>query len=153
MKSCRNGHAKTSENTYIRKNGYTECRPCSREAARRYKKGIPGIISERSKEYYDRNREEILKRGNAYNKSPEGKNRYYLRKYDITYEEYLTKCEEQEHSCAICSETKPLVVDHSHETGKARGLLCFNCNTGLGYFSDSSETLKQAREYLKKGWL
>jgi hypothetical protein len=53
--------------------------------------------------------------------------------------------------CAICA--GPLDrphVDHDHETGKVRGILCFNCNAGLGKFKDSVEIADAATEYLRK---
>lgn len=42
-----------------------------------------------------------------------------------------------------------VAVDHSHKTGKFRGLLCNACNKGLGFFKDSSELLDKASAYLK----
>ena len=44
---------------------------------------------------------------------------------------------------------KRLTVDHNHETNTIRGLLCSNCNTGLGMFSDNPELLIAAAEYLE----
>ena len=64
------------------------------------------------------------------------------------------KTEKQNYCCAICkthSDLLPrnLAVDHCHTTGKVRGLLCTNCNIGLGMLKDSSEILNLAIKYLK----
>ncbi|HET7713537.1 MAG TPA: endonuclease domain-containing protein [Patescibacteria group bacterium] len=40
----------------------------------------------------------------------------------------------QEYHCAICDKEKPLVIDHDHDSGQVRGLLCRTCNTQLGWF-------------------
>lgn len=69
----------------------------------------------------------------------------------------------QEGKCAICgasfndlddARTNPkspasICVDHDHETGKLRALLCIACNTGLGHFYDSPERLEKAALYLR----
>jgi hypothetical protein len=77
------------------------------------------------------------------------------RKYDLSLEGYFALLEEQEGKCAICgnifcdSNERRLCVDHNHETGKVRGLLCFNCNTGLGKFNDDLGLLKKTIVYLE----
>lgn len=52
--------------------------------------------------------------------------------------------------CDICGgKTAKMAIDHDHGTGEVRGLLCGNCNTGLGLFGDDVDTLEKAIEYLK----
>jgi hypothetical protein len=82
------------------------------------------------------------------------------KKYGIAHEQYESLLEKQQKLCAICktpyagsyqdSKTKRFAVDHDHETGLVRGLLCSCCNTGLGQFKDSIERLKLAIEYLDR---
>lgn len=55
--------------------------------------------------------------------------------------------------CAICKTASPTHknkwhVDHDHQTGMVRGIVCGHCNAGLGYFRDSVESLRSAIEYL-----
>lgn len=62
---------------------------------------------------------------------------------------------EQEGRCAVCKRTEDEVgstlhLDHCHATGKLRGLLCADCNRGLGSFRDSPENLIAASEYLTR---
>jgi|TARA_R110000868_G_C10585372_1_gene739041 hypothetical protein len=73
---------------------------------------------------------------------------------DMTYEKYLIMLESQNESCAICGKHKDLFkrnldVDHNHETGIARGLLCTPCNSGIGKLQDSIDMLEKAINYLK----
>lgn len=61
----------------------------------------------------------------------------YLYKFGITYEDKLRMIERQDGKCAICKNAIGAVekcyLDHDHKTGKARGILCAKCNTGLSY--------------------
>jgi len=78
-------------------------------------------------------------------------NRARLHKYGLSQDDYNRMVWEQEDSCAICLDsTKKLVIDHDHKSGKVRGLLCGNCNSGLGFFGDSPRRLRTSIEYLKK---
>lgn len=57
--------------------------------------------------------------------------------------------------CAICQSPENgryahLSVDHNHDTGKIRGLLCNNCNRGIGLLKDDPKILEQAKEYIEK---
>jgi hypothetical protein len=83
----------------------------------------------------------------------EAKGKYLKNKYDLSLKEYEELFNIQCGVCIIChkppTEQKPfLVVDHDHETGKVRGLLCNNCNVALGLFGDVVENLRSAARYL-----
>ncbi len=73
-------------------------------------------------------------------------------RYGITQEQYECLLEAQSGRCAICEQLcltgRRLSVDHSHETSEVRGLLCGNCNRGLGMFKDLPERLAKAIIYL-----
>jgi hypothetical protein len=77
------------------------------------------------------------------------------KKYGITLEEKSALLEEQKGKCAICGTESPggrddkWHTDHCHTTGSVRGILCNNCNRGLGHFQDSVENLQAAISYLK----
>lgn len=75
-------------------------------------------------------------------------------KYGITVEQYESMFREQGGACAICGginlNGKRLFVDHNHETGAVRGLLCMNCNYLVGHGGDRKELLLRAAEYLDK---
>jgi hypothetical protein len=75
--------------------------------------------------------------------------------YGITLEQYDALLEEQGGVCAICGERpeKHLCVDHCHETGTVRGLLCKRCNFGLGYYKDDLRRTMGASAYLRRAQL
>lgn len=74
----------------------------------------------------------------------------HLKNYHGVDEDYYDKkLIEQNYSCAICGcMPKTLCIDHCHKSGNVRGLLCHNCNRGLGMFKDSETFLRLALEYL-----
>jgi hypothetical protein len=82
------------------------------------------------------------------------KDRKLQKAFGISYQEYLKMLEAQQGACAICGTTdtgkrKAFAVDHCHDTGKIRGLLCSNCNTGIGNLRDNIKLLERAIEYLR----
>lgn len=79
------------------------------------------------------------------------------KRYGITLEQYELLFAKQNQCCAICKKHQSefdtsLAVDHCHLTGKVRGLLCYNCNMGLGRFKDNINYLKEAILYLERGY-
>lgn len=67
---------------------------------------------------------------------------------EATVEEVEEAARRQKSKCAICKEELKLYLDHCHETGRFRGLLCNQCNLGLGQFKDDPERLQAAIDYL-----
>jgi hypothetical protein len=79
-----------------------------------------------------------------------GSREYHLRRrYGIGQKDFEELLDEQGGVCAICGTPDPEHVDHDHVTGWIRGILCFNCNGGLGQFRDDVEYLAKAITYLK----
>jgi hypothetical protein len=93
-----------------------------------------------------------------FHKSKQGMREYQFKyAYGIEWPEYQRMLDSQNGCCKICG-TKDshcqwsngrFFVDHCHETGKVRGLLCANCNQGLGKFFDNQDLLRKAIEYLR----
>lgn len=124
----------------------------SRDKRRKWKFGFQSYckacVSKKFKKYYKENQEKFKKNN--------------LKRYGITPEDKEKMIENQGYKCAICGEEIFLFrdtknkkkdiahVDHDHKTGKVRGLLCQECNSGLGKFRDNTDYLLSAISYLKK---
>ncbi|MDT0451319.1 endonuclease VII domain-containing protein [Streptomyces hesseae] len=74
---------------------------------------------------------------------------YFRRKYGLTQEELQALMEQQGGVCAICLAARPEHVDHDHETGAVRGVLCFSCNAALGQLKDRPDAARRAADYLE----
>lgn len=115
--------------------------------------------------YRNKNREKLNKKAAEWRKrNPEKVKAGLLKrdritrniwKYPINKEEYKEMVLRQENLCAICKRPeqsmrfKILSIDHDHSSGKVRGLLCGNCNRGLGLFKDNPEILISAADYIR----
>lgn len=117
------------------------CKPCANEYSRLYRKRM-------SKETKRKNGLKV-------------KQHAYFARYGIKYSEYVSMCKNRDFKCDICGAKKKLaatkerhkskdllVLDHCHESGKIRGILCQTCNQGLGLFKDNIDILTQAHVYL-----
>lgn len=129
------------------------CKVCDRERRKKY--GYDDSYQNR-KEYH-RNIDKV-RRENPERKSyirafnTLHKRKYYIKsEYNLTEEQLLDMYNKQEYKCAICGkqEDKMFHIDHCHTTSKVRGLLCQNCNIGLGFFKDNKDSLRKAIKYLE----
>lgn len=114
----------------------------------------------RNRKWVENNRERKRENErNQYHRNPQrAKNWKLKRDFGISLEEYHELLEKQYGKCAICKQEetaihpsgkrKRLAVDHDHDTGRVRGLLCENCNHGIGKFKDSPDRLIEAANYL-----
>ncbi|SDD26497.1 Recombination endonuclease VII [Geodermatophilus telluris] len=79
-----------------------------------------------------------------------GSRTYHLkRRYGITAEDADAMLAAQDGRCAICRAAPAAHIDHDHDTGRVRQLLCFGCNGGLGQFKDDPATLRAAARYVE----
>ena len=112
------------------------CKVCKRAYMRRYRRKNPDLDKQR------------------YQKDPAAEQeRRLIRKYGITLADYDRMFAEQGGRCAICDREhdggKRFDVDHDHETGDVRGLLCTNCNRMIGHAHDDPRRLRDAARYLE----
>lgn len=76
------------------------------------------------------------------------------KEYGMTESEWELLFQSQNRRCAICKTLQPegkgrWCVDHDHSSGEVRGILCHNCNVGIGNLQDSTTILKSAIKYLE----
>lgn len=120
------------------------------EYARTYHRRNPEKVAQISRRWREANPEKV---------QASGRRAHRKRTYGLTDAGYQTLLDNQNGLCAICKHPpnsgslplRVLSIDHCHETGQVRGLLCSDCNLGLGRFKDSPERLKAAIEYLLRG--
>ncbi|HEX2193006.1 MAG TPA: endonuclease VII domain-containing protein [Acidimicrobiales bacterium] len=135
----------------------TECKQCN--LAQQHERYLAD--PERAKARVKRWQQENADRVNAYwrerRQEPEVKRRdragHLWRKFGITIAEYDAMLAAQGGVCAVCKRPPTpgisLHVDHDHETGRIRGLLCFRCNNALGDLEDDPALLRAAARYLE----
>lgn len=112
--------------------------------------------AKRSLEYSITHRGEQIRRASEYYYShiDKARNRKLKEKYGITLEQMNAMVIVQNGACAICLEpfknTRDTHVDHNHENGQVRQVLCSGCNYGIGHFKEKPINLQRAIEYLQK---
>lgn len=136
-----------------------ECIACAKVIRRSWYEANRADSIANVKRWQQENAERLNAYRREYNARPDRKRKmrdaYYRRSFGITADEFDEMLAQQGGHCAICSRTPDQVasmhVDHCHETGRIRGILCINCNQGLGQFFDDAETLERAAAYLRAG--
>lgn len=119
------------------------CRPCRKKYRREAE--VKERTSTYNKRYAEQNPELM--------KAKDRKNSL-KRFWNMTQEQFQVLLNAQNGTCALCSKTesnpnKSLCIDHDHNTGRIRGLLCDNHNRAMGLFKDSIEDMEKAIKYLK----
>lgn len=133
--------------------------------AARWRKKNPEKVRAIYLRHNAKRREEKPEQVKEYQAKYRDKNRSYLsakereRKFGIDLATYSAMIAAQDNKCAICrkpetatrlGKVKALSVDHDHKTGKVRGLLCSDCNTGIGKLGEDRSRLISAIQYLDK---
>jgi hypothetical protein len=120
------------------------------EASRRYRERNREVMREKAKSYRLINREVCLERTKKWQREnpDKAKDAVYRRKYGISLRDYENMVSQRNGKCDICSEVKLLVVDHCHDDGGVRGLLCDRCNVGIGCLEDNPDRLFAAAKYI-----
>lgn len=137
-----------------------KCKECHKQVTRNWQLRNPERMRKIAKDWYHRtpeNRQYSIDKAREWqathkDRDNQRKFAYNLkRNYGLSYETYCEMELKQDGKCAICNKPpyRNLDVDHNHETGKIRKLLCSNCNTALGLLKDDTELFTKAIEYLK----
>ena len=92
----------------------------------------------------------LRNRVNAYRWRGGQKAAHLKHRYNLSLESYFTMLEKQQNKCAICDRRDNLHIDHCHKTGFVRGLLCRECNTGIGKLKESPKIFERALQYLQQ---
>jgi hypothetical protein len=105
----------------------------------------------RTREYHVKNPDKVAR----WNKNRVEKNPKFsgCQKHGLSIEQFDEMVLRQGGMCAVCESEKKLYVDHCHTTDAIRGLLCHNCNVGIGHLRDSIAFLQKAKKYLEGGSL
>lgn len=152
LKRCRTCGLDLPASSYYPTRRGGHCKSCVLKKNRAWSRANTAKITTQVREWRRRNPE----RAREYQRNWQRANKHAHRcsmvkhKYGLTRAEYERLTQESAGKCAICQRTSKLAIDHDHETGAVRGMLCVRCNHGLGNFRDAPELLIAAVSYLKR---
>ena len=129
------------------------CRECETEGARSWREKNPEKSRAAQRRWAEKNPDKIHAKSLKRRDNLVTLRSTLQREYGITLEDYLIQALAQQGLCAICHQLpiddEKLCVDHGHETGEFRGLLCRPCNAALGLFKEDPCRLRLAANYLE----
>lgn len=115
------------------------CPPCAKE-----------VTLGRYRDWAKANPDKNKSRYKKYRETEKGRTAPARSKYNLSLSEYLELLADA--SCAVCETTDNLCIDHDHETGKVRGILCKRHNSAMGGLKDDISLLESAISYLERGY-
>lgn len=126
-----------------RKSWYSENREREIDRVKGWQRDNRDNYLAKQRRWREENREELSRRN---------RERHLQKTFGITLDDYQRMLDEQRGGCAICGAPEPegssLHVDHDHDTGEVRALLCFPCNNALGLLEEDEERVQSLLEYL-----
>lgn len=126
------------------------CKPCQIAAVAANHRKNPAKAVERVRRWRLANPAKHRKNvKRAIEKAKPRKRQKALQRYQITAEQYSDMLSLFAGNCHICRTRQAAGVDHCHVTGQVRGVLCANCNFGIGHFRDDPELIEAAAAYLR----
>ena len=148
MKTCSDCKKLKNETDFwrVRKNHpklQNKCKACGKKRTLEWRRKNPKRSSELSRQWASRNPNKI-------------RAKLLWRLYGLTTSDWDKMLDDQGGGCAICGNMEPargFHVDHCHATKRVRGLLCTNCNHGIGNFSENAQIILEAARYVMRDQL
>lgn len=126
------------------KNGYSSiCKSCDYIKQKEYKEKNIERLRIRNRAYYLANKDK---------KVEYERNWRMMKRYGITFADKERMYAQQKGKCLICNDggdLKKIHIDHNHQNGKVRGLLCYQCNSAIAFLKEDISILQKAIDYLK----
>lgn len=144
MRFCKKCQSSKKDSEFYVKTGYI-CKSCVIHRSVEWERTHKKKAAEKKKQWAEANPDKVIA----------ASRRRQLKLFNLTEKDYQSLLHKQQGKCAICDTVFPggagknFAVDHCHETGLIRGLLCFACNTGIGKLKDNAELLIKAAQYLQ----
>ncbi len=136
-----------------------KCKTCTNAEAKEWARNHPENVKASQRKRRAADAERFREKERAYYQKTkerrlELKKLERFRRYGITYDAFFELLGGQDFACSICQETfeeadpRNVHIDHCHDSSRVRGILCRNCNIGIGHLKESPDLLRRAADYL-----